>query len=268
MSQSPPRGSGILRRTPLSTAGCPQAPSLTRCNTCNTTCFSSAAQGHPPQTQCHSGGNRRGWESLPKPPRILPCPRAQGASAAPGTECPATSQGSPGGHGGRRWHSRRPGTGTRPRSGQSQWSARSASQWAEVTAERGKQHICNVATPQPAPTMGPGDASALPSPLSRLMSLQAAGAIPSPAGSPQLLGSPRSPWPALLHPQSTHQPQSSLLADIQEMGTHHPTLLLPNTQRNGQEKGGMGTLLCFLSGAQRELCMEIPTSRREPQTLK
>lgn len=112
--------------------------------------------GHPPPTQGRSGGNRHVEVPMTKTPPILPCPRAKGAPAVPGTECPASSPGSPGGCGGRRQRSRRPGTGTPARSGRSRWSAQPASQQAVVTVGWGKRHICNAGHPSQLPPQGMG----------------------------------------------------------------------------------------------------------------
>lgn len=104
-----------------------------------------------PTPRVTAGGTGTCGGPCHKTPQTLPCPRAKGTPAAPGTERPASSRGSRGGHGGRRQRSRRPGTGTPPRSCRSQWSARSALQRAAATVEQGKRHICNTAHPSRLP---------------------------------------------------------------------------------------------------------------------
>lgn len=90
---------------------------------------------HSPPAPNPGNGNMQGGPCH-NPPQILPCPRAKCSPAAPGTERPASSRGSPWGRWGRRRRSRKPGTGTPARSCQSRWSVRSASPRAAVTAER------------------------------------------------------------------------------------------------------------------------------------
>lgn len=122
-------------------------------STGSTPCVSA---GHLPQTQGCSRGKGRVRGLCDKTPPILPCPHAKGAPAASGTECPAISLGSPRGHGGRRQHSRRPGTGTPARSGRSRWSAQPASQQAVATVGWEKRHICNAVHPSQLPPQGMG----------------------------------------------------------------------------------------------------------------
>lgn len=145
---SPQSRAFLSEELPPSSAGCTPAPSLARCNTCRFLGHHKLPghhAGHPPQTQGHAAGHRHLLGPFPSPPspsKISPCPRAQGTCvgpAAPGTERPPSSRGSPGGRGGRQRHSRRPGTGTPPRSCRSQWSAQSASQWAAATAVVGRE---------------------------------------------------------------------------------------------------------------------------------
>lgn len=232
----PPRGAGILLRTPLSSAGCPRAPSLTRCDTCKRLPSHHVFLQHcatRPKPRVTAGGTGTCGNACHKTPQILPCPRAKGALAAPGTEHPASSRGSPGERGGRQWHSQRPGTGTPPRSCRSRWSAQSALQRAAVTAERGKRHICNEAHPSQLPSWGCLSSSS--SSLQVQVSTDC-WSNPLPCKLPATSGSPL----PLRQPCCSHKvhicTKEIFSADICGMGTHHPALLLPNALGNGHQK--------------------------------